>query len=90
MSLFESFQKEKRLGAIGGPDMKTCVLSILNRLMTKDLQASMTLTGKRTDKKGLLDHPDIMDLVHNSVRITFPNYKDKDGEAIIGKYLQKL
>ncbi len=78
------------MGSIGGSDVKSCITSILNRLMSKELQGVMTLTGKRTVKDGLIDHVEIMDLIHDSVRLTFENYKDKDGEIIIGKHLQKF
>lgn len=77
------------MGRIGGCDLKSCLAGILDRLMSKDLQADMCLTGKRTTKDGLMEFPEIMDLIHNAVRYSFPDYKDKDGEAIIGKLLQK-
>lgn len=74
---------------IGGSDVKSCLTGILDRLLSKDFQANLCLTGKRTTKDGLKDFREIMDLINNSVRLSFPNYKDKDGESIIGKILQK-
>lgn len=86
MCLFFQFFKEERLGSIGGADVRTCISAILNRLMTSDLQANISLTGKRTDKQGLTD-TNVLELINCAVRITHPTYKDKDGEPIITKIL---
>ncbi|XP_037051793.1 uncharacterized protein LOC119085482 [Bradysia coprophila] len=75
---------EKRLGSIGGVDVRSCIVAILNRLMCPDVQGKFSLTGKRTTKPGVTDTI-IIELVHCAVRITHPTYKDKDGETIIGK-----
>lgn len=80
------FFKEARLGTIGGSDVRGCISAILNRLMTSDLQASISRTGKRTDKPGLMD-TNVMELINCAVRITHPTYKDKDGEPIIANIL---
>ncbi len=57
--------------------------------MTPNLQAQISLTGKGTTKVSLLtEFKEVSTLIHDVVRASNSDYKDKNGNEIIGKLLR--
>lgn len=73
-----------------GGELKQFITGMLNRIMSKELQVSITWSGKRTSKTGnLKDLTKIVDLIHFCSKRKFENYDTAVGTAIIQKLLQK-
>ncbi|XP_037038098.1 uncharacterized protein LOC119075685 [Bradysia coprophila] len=70
-------------------DLKTFIVGMIDRIMSKDLQKKFSWSGKRTGKQGVFTkYTRINDLVHFCCKANFGKYKVAEGEQILQKLFQ--